>query len=136
MERQTGMQGPAVGEFQRAAFRFSLVIRTVVCLCAGVLAPFAAGFTVETITAAVVVNAWNLVLWRARGRWLLPADLTLMVALCLVQRYVEPIAAPSDGTSWVLVVVSVVSVSWQWRTRLVAGGVAVLVLAYAGGAAL
>ncbi|MGO1051278.1 sensor histidine kinase [Crossiella sp. CA198] len=128
-------------EFRRSALRFSLLVRTVVLACAGVLAPLSAPDDLAaTIAAVLVVNAWNLVLWRARGRWVLPVDLAVLTALCLAQGRIEPAAALSDGTSWVLVMVSVVAVSWQWRVPPARGALAaavlVLFVAYSGGVAL
>lgn len=133
------MEGPAEREFLRAALHFSVLVRTIVFACAGLLAPLAAPDTLAaTIAAALALNAWNLALWRFSWRWVLIADLLVVTGLCLVQGQVEPVSALSDGTSWVLVLVSMTAVSWQWRTPLGTGAavVVVLFLAYAGGVAL
>ncbi|MCO1580617.1 ATP-binding protein [Crossiella sp. SN42] len=128
-------------EFRRSALRYSLLVRTVVLACAGLLAPLSGAENLSvTIAAVLAVNLWNLVLWWADGRWVLPVDLAVLTALCLLQGEIEPAAALDDGTSWVLVMVSVVAVSWQWRIPPAPGALVVVVLvlfvAYSGGVAL
>ncbi|MEV0277445.1 ATP-binding protein [Streptomyces sp. NPDC050610] len=100
--------------------RYAHRIRAVVVGSCALLAPPA--MPVDAMPAAVAVAAgmlaWSAVHYRfgttgRRPRLLLAADLTVMTGLCLGQALSVPAAQTLHGSTWVLVAVSIVAVSYQ-----------------------
>lgn len=126
----------------RLGRRCAVVLRTGVAAGAGVLAiALAPGdFRWATAVAVVALNLWSAGyprVARLSGRWL-AADAVVVCALCLAQRWTVPPESSHGSTSWVLAVVSVAVVAWQWHSGAAAGGAvtASVVLAYLAGAGL
>ncbi|WP_344874605.1 sensor histidine kinase [Allokutzneria multivorans] len=133
--------GPAERELRRLGLRYAGVVRTVVIATCSVLSLLAVSPDAVPVTLAVAVglNAWNAVYVRLpRGPVVIAADAVVLAGVCLAQPWVVQGEALYNGTSWVLVVVSIVVVTHQWHVRaLVSAPVTVfLVAAYLLGAAL
>ncbi|MFE3824427.1 sensor histidine kinase [Streptomyces sp. NPDC059092] len=112
--------GPAEREFVAFAFRYAHRIRVVV-VCSGALLAVPA-MPVGSMPAAAAVSAgvivWSVLHYRlARAgrhpRRTLLADLGVLSALCLTQALTIPAAQTRYGSTWVLVVVSIVAVAYQ-----------------------
>ncbi|MFI6700707.1 sensor histidine kinase [Streptomyces sp. NPDC050509] len=112
--------GPAEREFVAFAFRYAHRIRVVV-VCSGALLAVPA-MPVDAMPAASAVSAgvivWSLLHYRlARAgrhpRRTLVADLAVLTALCLTQALTIPASQTQYGSTWVLVVVSIVAVAYQ-----------------------
>ncbi|MFE3740394.1 sensor histidine kinase [Streptomyces sp. NPDC059134] len=112
--------GPAEREFVAFAFRYAHRIRVVV-VCSGALLAVPAmpvgGMPAASAVSAVVIF-WSVLHYRlARGgrhpRRTLVADLGVLTALCLTQALTIPASQTRYGSTWVLVVVSIVAVGYQ-----------------------
>ncbi|MFJ7997838.1 sensor histidine kinase [Streptomyces sp. NPDC096310] len=112
--------GPAEREFVAFAFRYAHRIRVVV-VCSGALLavpamPVGAVPAASAVSAGVIV--WSVLHYRlARAgrhpRRTLVADLGVLTALCLTQALTIPASQTRYGSTWVLVVVSIVAVAYQ-----------------------
>ena len=93
-----------------------------------------------TFAVAVGLNAWNAlyVLRLSRAPAVIAADALVLAGVCLAQPWVVPGEALYNGTSWVLVVISIVVVTHQWHLPPVVSAPATVfvVAAYLFGAAL
>ncbi|MFE0021151.1 sensor histidine kinase [Amycolatopsis sp. NPDC059021] len=113
--------------------RCAAVSRMVVCTCAGTLALVASGFADLALAGAVLAfwcwnTAYALALPRGAGMWLLYVDFAISAAMCATQPWTVSIASLHNGTSWALVVLSIVIVACQWHTGLGAGMAAAVLL--------
>ncbi|MFL6118240.1 hypothetical protein, partial [Actinophytocola sp.] len=96
------------------------------------------------VTWFVVVAFCGWTAWYARAvdrgapRWLVAADVVLVVGVCLAQVWTSAPQPSFEGTTWLLASVSIVVVAYQWHVGPVVGAVAtaVVVVAYLSGAAL
>lgn len=115
-----GVPGPAEREFVRFAYRYAYRIRlVVVCSCA-VLAVPAMPVDSMAVTSAVsvLVLAWSALHYRSgmagiRPRLILATDLAVLIGLCLTQTLTIPDTQTMYGSTWLLVVVSIVAVGYQ-----------------------
>ncbi|MFJ9028116.1 sensor histidine kinase [Streptomyces sp. NPDC102274] len=115
-----GLAGPAEREFVRFAYRYAHQIRmVVVCSCA-VLAVPAMPVDRMAVASAIscVVLGWSVLHYRlgmagARPGPLLAADVAVLTGLCLTQELTIPDSQSMYGSTWLLVVVSIVAVGYQ-----------------------
>ncbi|MFB9903040.1 sensor histidine kinase [Allokutzneria oryzae] len=133
--------GPAERELRRLGLRYAGVVRTVVIATCSLLSLLAvpAQAVLVTLSVAAGLNGWNAVYVRLpRMTWLIAVDTLVLAGFCLTQLWIVPTEALYNGTSWVLVVISIVVVTYQWHLRPVvaAPATATLVAAYLAGAAL
>ncbi|MFC9428628.1 sensor histidine kinase [Streptomyces sp. NPDC056987] len=112
--------GPAEREFVAFAFRYAHRIRVVV-VCSGALLAVPA-MPVDGMPAAAVISAgvivWSVLHYRLalagrHPRRILVADLGALGAVCLTQALTIPDSQTRYGSTWVLVVVSIVAVGYQ-----------------------
>ncbi|MEV7867566.1 ATP-binding protein [Streptomyces sp. NPDC088124] len=112
--------GPAEREFVAFAFRYAHRIRVVVVCSGAVLAVPA--MPVDGMPAAAVISAgvivWSVLHYRLalagrHPRRILVADLGALGAVCLTQALTIPDSQTRYGSTWVLVVVSIVAVGYQ-----------------------
>ncbi|MFE9883771.1 sensor histidine kinase [Streptomyces scopuliridis] len=112
--------GPAEREFVRFAYRYAHRIRAVVvCSCAVLAVPAmpADRMAVASVISCAVLG-WSVLHYRlgmagARPRWLLAADMAVLTGLCLTQDLTIPDSQTMYGSTWLLVVVSIVAVGYQ-----------------------
>jgi hypothetical protein len=122
--------GAAQRLLSRLALRYAGVGRTVIAALAGVLGVVAAptpGLTALVVAAVVgwsVAYAW--LLTHRRRWWLLPADVLVVAAVCLSQRWTVPAEAVTDNQGWVIALASISVVAYQWHSRLPAAAAAVV----------
>ncbi|MFI7677493.1 sensor histidine kinase [Actinophytocola sp. NPDC049390] len=105
-------------ELRRLGRRYAVLVRTAVLVCACAAGSFQnPGWAVAI--AVVALGSWTAVYARhSSRRWLLPADTSVVVALCFTQRWVVPPDSLSDSTNWVLAIVSITVVAHQWFTTM------------------
>lgn len=129
---------------ERLGHQFAAAVRTVVAICAAVLAPFAGPPTGTAVVAAVsaLLIGWNLVylaqMLRRPRTWCWGIDVGIVLALCLTQRWLVDPDYLARTTGWVLVVASFTVVAVQWfLPALKSACITVLIVgAYVVGAAL
>ena len=115
-----GAPGPAEREFVRFAYRYAHLIRVVVvCSCAVLAVP---AMPVDSMAATSAVSAvalaWSALHYRLgmagiRPRLVLATDLAVLAGLCLTQELTIPDAQTMYGSTWLLVVISIVAVGYQ-----------------------
>ncbi|MFJ5222053.1 sensor histidine kinase [Streptomyces sp. NPDC088400] len=115
-----GVPGPAEREFVRFAYRYAYRIRlVVVCSCAVLAVP---AMPVDSMAATSAVSAvvlvWSALHYRLgmagiRPRLILATDLAVLIGLCLTQTLTIPDTQTMYGSTWLLVVVSIVAVGYQ-----------------------
>ncbi len=136
--------GPAERELAQFARRYAVVSRTAIVVGCGLLGlvivprtslPLAAGCVAALIGWSGI---WAAAILRRPGTWLLVADVSVLCLVAAGQGWLVPAHAEADGTSWILAVVSMTVVSYQWHAKPLAGAVAAAALfaAYVTGAQL
>jgi histidine kinase/DNA gyrase B/HSP90-like ATPase len=136
--------GSAERELTRLVLRFSVLVRGLVIGVTSLTSAVAEQAREPVVTWVVVVafcawTAWyTYAMYRGAPRWLVPVDVALVCGVCLAQVWTAVPEPTFDGTTWVLALVSIVVVAYQWHVGPVFGAVAsgVIVAAYLGGAAL
>jgi signal transduction histidine kinase len=115
------MSGATEQGLRRLGLRPAIQVRSVVLLGAGVAALFQPGAPVPVVAGVLVaLGVWSgWYLTRTPTIWLSVVDTALIVALCLTQRWSVPEAALIDSTNWVLVAVSITSITLQWYSSAV-----------------
>jgi signal transduction histidine kinase len=112
--------GPAEREFVRFAFRYAHRVRVAVVCSGAVLAvpampvdkmPVASVFSLGVIVWSVLYCRFSLA--GGARRPLIATDLAVMTVLCLGQALTIPDSQNRYGSTWVLVVVSLVAVGYQ-----------------------
>lgn len=124
--------------------RFSVLVRGLVIAVTSVTSAVAEQAREPVVTWFVVAafcawTAWyTYAMYRGAPRWLVPVDVALVCGVCLAQVWTSVPEPTFDGTTWVLALVSIVVVAYQWHVGPVFGAVAsvIVVVAYLGGAAL
>ncbi|MFC6018588.1 sensor histidine kinase [Plantactinospora solaniradicis] len=128
----------------RQGLRYALWLRLVVVATAS-FAALLLGTAREPVPAAVMVllvNAWNVyyAVRRLRGapRWLVPADVTVVCAVCLLQVWPAPPDGGSESTIWVSAAAAIIMVTYPWQvgTRALAIATVAVMTADIGGAAI
>lgn len=130
----------------RQGLVYALGLRTVVIGLSSVVYLVLAAVPDRAVAVAVVVafNAWSLgyavVLVRGSGvtrRWLPIIDVAAVCAVCLTQSWTV-VSDPRGGSTWVLIVVNLVVVTYPWQVGwpLLAGATGAIVTAYFVGATL
>jgi signal transduction histidine kinase len=128
----------------RQGLRYALGLRLVVVATAS-LAALLLGAAREPVPAAamvLLVNAWNVYyavrMLRGAPRWLVPADVTVLCAICLLQIWPAPAEGGSGSTNWVSAAVAITMVTYPWQlgTRALAIATVVVMTADIGGAAI
>lgn len=126
------MYGPAERELRRLGRQCAGVLHLVVAAVACVLVVFTAptGPGLGAVGALTVWSAGYFLLSRTAGAWLTAADVAVVSAACLTQRWTAPQEALNGSTTWVLAVTSIAVATWQWpngvRTGVVATAVVIL----------
>lgn len=138
------MRGEAERELLRTGLRYALGVRLVVVGISSVATLLLDTARQPGAALAVVVglNVWNC--WYAyrfvtgRRRWLVPADVTVLSAVCLTQLWTTPAGVTARGTTWVLAVtaIAVIAYAWQLEPREQLVATVVLVAAHLAGVAL
>lgn len=139
-----GTPGSAERELVRLVLRFSVLVRALVVGITSVTSVLTEPAREPLVAGVVVVVFCGWTVWYAylidRGapRWLVPADVALVVCVCLAQVWTAAPDASFAGTTWLLASVSIVVVAYQWHVGPVVGGGAavVVVVAYLAGAAI
>lgn len=137
------MLGSTERELLRTGVRYSLGLRMVIFIVISV-----AALTFESVpepavlvAVTVVLNGWAVwyaVRFRRRGRWLVPADVGVVCAVCLTQPWTVPAGVPAEGVTWVIGVAGIAVVAYAWQLSLPAHVVATaaVMAAYLAGAAI
>jgi signal transduction histidine kinase len=135
--------GSAERELLRTGIRYSLGVRMVVVLVS-TLAPLileSAPVPAAMVVAAAGVNAWSA--WYAyrfarRGRWLVPADVAVLGAVCLSQVWTVPAREPPAGVTWIIGVAGITVIAYAWQLSLAghAAATVIVMAAYLTGAAI
>jgi histidine kinase/DNA gyrase B/HSP90-like ATPase len=93
------------------------------------------------VVVTVVLNGWTA--WYAfrfgrRGRWLVPADVAVVCAVCVTQPWTVPAGMPAEGVTWIIGVSGITVIAYAWQLSLAAHAVATVVVmaAYLVGAAV
>ncbi|MGI5149945.1 sensor histidine kinase [Plantactinospora sp. CA-294935] len=108
----------------RLGRRYAVLVRTAVLVCASGAALFQATPDRRSLVGVVVVGlgTWSVVYARFGSRgWLLLADTSVIMLLCLTQRWTVPPDALGDSTNWVLAVAAITAVAHQWLTSAAQG---------------
>ncbi|MFY1699310.1 ATP-binding protein [Solwaraspora sp. WMMA2101] len=140
------MPGAVEQRLLRHGLRYALGLRTVVIgLSSAVyLALGTAPDPAVAVAVVLTLNAWSLgyAVALARGsrrarRWLPLVDVAVVCGACLTQSWTV-VSDPRGGSTWVLVVVNLVVVTYPWQVDwpLLASGTAAIVAAYFVGATL
>ncbi|MBF9130776.1 hypothetical protein I0C86_17685 [Plantactinospora sp. S1510] len=128
----------------RQGLRYALGLRLVVVATAS-LAALLLGTAREPVPATAMVlliNAWNVYYavrtLRGAPRWLVPADVTVLSAVCLLQVWPAPTDGGSGSTNWVsaAAAIALVTYPWQLGTRALAVATIAVMTADIGGAAI
>lgn len=135
--------GSTERELLRAGVRYSLGLRLVVVLVTSVASLVVEDAPAPAVTVAVVVGlnawtAWYAYRFRARGRWLVPADVAVSCVVCLAQVWTVPAAGSAPGVTWVVGVAGITVITYAWQLRLAEHVAATLVVmaAFLAGAAI
>ncbi|WP_322769309.1 sensor histidine kinase [Frankia sp. Cr1] len=136
--------GPAERQLVHLALRFGSFCRVVVTVGCGALGLVVVphGRLTPAVACVVVVAGWTCVyaaaMVRGRRRWPVAADVVILGLAGLAQSWTVPRQAMFDGSSWLLAVVSMAAVTYQWQVPPVAGAAATfpLVAGYAVGAGM
>jgi hypothetical protein len=139
-----GTPGSAERELIRLVLRFSVLVRGLVVGVTSLTSAVAAPAREPVVTWFVVAVFCGWTAWYARAvvrgapRWLVPADVALVVCVCLAQVWTSAPDPSFEGTTWLLASVSIIVVAYQWHAGPVVGAAAtvVVVAAYLAGAAL
>ena len=124
-------------QLTRAALRILAGARVAVALVGGLLGVMSAPDAGRTLTVVgvAVVLAWSLLyarwLWLGPPSWLVWADAVVLAAAGLSQPWTVPVVAVVNGQGWVIALVSVSAVIYQWHTKPVSGLVATLIVTVA-----
>ncbi|WFE29305.1 ATP-binding protein [Solwaraspora sp. WMMD791] len=140
------MPGAVEQRLLRHGLRYALGLRTVVIgLSSAVyLAVGAAPDPAVAVAVVLALNGWSLgyAVALARGsrrarRWLPLVDVAVVCGACLTQTWTV-VSDPRGGSTWVLVVVNLVVVTYPWQVDwpLLASGTVAIVAAYFVGATL
>ncbi|MBE1485519.1 sensor histidine kinase [Plantactinospora soyae] len=128
----------------RQGLRYSLGLRLVVAAAAS-FAALLLDTPREPVPAAAMVlllNAWNVYYavrtLRGAPRWLIPADVAVVCAVCLLQVWPAPTDVGSGSTIWVSAAAAIIVVTYPWQlgTRALAIATVAVMLADIGGAAI
>jgi signal transduction histidine kinase len=135
--------GNAERELLRTGTRYSLGVRLVVVLVS-TAAPLI--FEAAPVPAAMVLVAVGLIGWNTwysfrftrRGRWLVPADVAVLCAVCLTQVWTVPTRVSPAGITWVIGVAGITVIAYAWQLGPAAHTAATLTVmaAYLAGAAI
>jgi signal transduction histidine kinase len=135
--------GSAERELLRTGIRYSLGVRMVVVLVSTLASLIleSAPVPAAMVATAVGVNAWSA--WYAyrfarRGRWLVPADVAVLCAVCLSQVWTVPAREPPAGVTWIIGVAGITVIAYAWQLSLGGHAVATVIVmaAYLTGAAI
>jgi signal transduction histidine kinase len=135
--------GGAERELLRTGTRYSLGVRRLVMLVATLASLIfeSAPAPAVMVLVAIGVNLWTA--WYARrfdrrGRWLVPADVAVVCAVCLTQVWTVPQRVPAAGVTWIIGVAGITVIAYAWQLSLAAHAVATLAVmaAYLTGAAI
>ena len=122
--------GAAQRLLRRLALRYAGVGRTVIAALAGVVGVVAAPWPRLTAVVVAAVVGWSVVyawlLTHRRRWWLLLADVAVVAAVCLSQRWTVPVEAVTANQSWVIALASISVVAYQWHSRSPAAVAAVV----------
>ncbi|MFD1045343.1 hypothetical protein ACFQ1S_06960, partial [Kibdelosporangium lantanae] len=136
--------GPAERELSRVALRYAVAIRTLVVVVSAMVSLVTTAPRQPVLGPVVILAfvAWSLLYaygsLKRRWRWVEPADVIVVVGVCLAQVWTAVPEMRADRVSWVLAAVSIIVVAYQFHSSVTAGVVVTVVevAAYLTGAVL
>ena len=125
--------GSTERELLRTGVRYSVALRMAIFIVISLVALIdgSAPEPVVLVAVTVVLNGWTAwygVRFRRRGRWLVPADVAVVCAVCVTQLWTVPPGVSAEGITWVIGVSGITLIAYAWQLSVAAHAAATVVV--------